>query len=100
MGSGDTAINAMGLDIDEFRRVIYGYYTEHGRVMPWRLTRDPYCILVSELMLQQTQVERVLGKYEAFVEQFPRFCLPGRKRPSTRSFGRGRVWVTTGGPWR
>lgn len=74
MGSGDTAINAMGLDIDEFRRVIYGYYTEHGRVLPWRLTWDPYCILVSELMLQQTQVQRVLGKYEAFVEQFPDFA--------------------------
>jgi A/G-specific adenine glycosylase len=39
--------------------------------LPWRRTRDPYRILVSELMLQQTQVDRVLPKYEAFLERFP-----------------------------
>ncbi len=60
--------------IDDFRRVIYEYYSHHGRVLPWRLTRDPYCILVSELMLQQTPVQRVLGKYGAFVEEFPDFA--------------------------
>ena len=39
--------------------------------LPWRHTRDPYAVLVSEVMLQQTQVERVLPKYRAFLEQFP-----------------------------
>lgn len=41
--------------------------------MPWRRTDDPYSILVSEIMLQQTQVERVLGKYGPFVDRFPGF---------------------------
>ncbi|MEW6112056.1 MAG: A/G-specific adenine glycosylase [Thermodesulfobacteriota bacterium] len=54
-----------------FRDLIYGYYREHGRDLPWRATQDPYHILVSEIMLQQTQVERVLRKYESFIRQFP-----------------------------
>ena len=54
-----------------FRRRVYSFYREEGRVLPWRLTRDPYRILVSEFMLQQTQVERVQGKYEAFIAAFP-----------------------------
>jgi A/G-specific adenine glycosylase len=60
-------------DIHAFRRLIYDHYIEHGRVMSWRLTDDPYRVLVSEVMLQQTQVERVHGKYELFVERFPDF---------------------------
>jgi A/G-specific adenine glycosylase len=48
------------------------WYERHGRShLPWRSTRDPYRILVSEFMLQQTQVDRVLPKYEAFVSRFP-----------------------------
>jgi A/G-specific adenine glycosylase len=54
-----------------FRRAIYDYYIEEGRILPWRLTDDPYRVLVSEVMLQQTQVERVSGKYEQFLERFP-----------------------------
>ncbi len=51
---------------------IQKYYTEHGRShLPWRQTRDPYKILVSEVMLQQTQVDRVLPKYNAFIKKFP-----------------------------
>src|SRR5438445_12066814 len=42
-----------------------------GRDLPWRRTRDPWAILVSELMLQQTQVPRVLPRYSAFLERFP-----------------------------
>ena len=54
------------------RRKVYAYYRAHGRHdLPWRLTRDPYKILVSEIMLQQTQVERVLPKYELFIKQYP-----------------------------
>ena len=54
-----------------FRGLIYGYFREHGRELPWRATQDPYHILVSEIMLQQTQAERVLHKYEPFITQFP-----------------------------
>jgi A/G-specific adenine glycosylase len=51
---------------------LLAWYAAEGRAtLPWRHTRDPYAILVSEVMLQQTQVERVLPKYHAFLEQFP-----------------------------
>ncbi|MFQ5585836.1 MAG: winged helix-turn-helix transcriptional regulator [Thermodesulfobacteriota bacterium] len=56
-----------------FRRTIYDYYAENGRNLPWRNTDNPYHILVSEVMLQQTQVERVLDKYEQFIAAFPDF---------------------------
>ena len=56
------------------RGLLLQWYARHGRAhLPWRTTRDPYLILVSEFMLQQTQVHRVLPKYEAFVERFPDF---------------------------
>jgi A/G-specific adenine glycosylase len=54
-----------------FQHKIWDYYREHGRAMPWRETRNPYRILVSELMLQQTQVPRVLAKYREFIARFP-----------------------------
>lgn len=57
--------------VKSFRRVIYGHYDEHGRTLPWRETEDPYSILVSEIMLQQTQVDRVTEKYRQFIEVFP-----------------------------
>ncbi len=50
---------------------LLAWYRKSGRVLPWRNTRDPYRILVSEIMLQQTQVHRVLGYYEAWMKQFP-----------------------------
>lgn len=59
--------------IECFREMIYQHYRKHGRILPWRLTRDPYKILVSELMLQQTQAERVVVKYESFLREFPSF---------------------------
>jgi len=62
-------------EIAKFRKTIYRYYNAHGRDLPWRRTRDPYCILVSEIMLQQTQVERVLQKYPLFVARFPDFKM-------------------------
>jgi A/G-specific adenine glycosylase len=61
------------LESRKFRKTIYSYYKKHGRELPWRQTQDPYRILVSEIMLQQTQVERVIEKYPAFVWQFPNF---------------------------
>jgi A/G-specific adenine glycosylase len=56
---------------EEFRPEIYHFYSTHRRDLPWRNTTDPYRILVSEIMLQQTQVERVKEKYSIFLELFP-----------------------------
>src|SRR4051812_17385012 len=50
---------------------LLGWWQQHGRDLPWRRTRDPWAVLVSELMLQQTQVARVVPKFEAFLERFP-----------------------------
>lgn len=55
-----------------FRGRVWTHYREAGRhSLPWRLTRDPYAVLVSEVMLQQTQVPRVVPKYEEFLAEFP-----------------------------
>ena len=54
-----------------FGRLLRAWYRSHHRDLPWRRTRDPYRILVSELMLQQTQVSRVVLKYGTFLERFP-----------------------------
>ena len=50
---------------------LLGWYATNGRDLPWRHTVDPYAILLSEVMLQQTQVPRVVGRYAAFLERFP-----------------------------
>jgi A/G-specific adenine glycosylase len=56
-------------------RALLAWYAAEGRThLPWRETRDPYAILVSEVMLQQTQVERVLPKYRQFLARFPTFA--------------------------
>jgi A/G-specific adenine glycosylase len=55
--------------------LLLGWYERFGRRhLPWRRTRDPYAILVAEFMLQQTQVERVLPLYAAFMQRFPTFA--------------------------
>ncbi|HPI92092.1 MAG TPA: A/G-specific adenine glycosylase [Deltaproteobacteria bacterium] len=54
-----------------FIKVILGHHASHGRSLPWREDITPYRVLVSEFMLQQTQVERVLGKYSLFLQRFP-----------------------------
>jgi len=59
--------------IAQFRRSIYKHYHEHKRDFPWRQTTNPYHILVSEIMLQQTQTSRVMTKYLGFIEEFPDF---------------------------
>lgn len=53
------------------QHALLSWFAHYGRDLPWRRTRDPYAILVSEVMLQQTQVDRVLPKYAAFLAQFP-----------------------------
>src|SRR5580765_2135186 len=55
----------------EFSRRLRAWFRNHGRDLPWRRTRDPYRVLVSELMLQQTQVSRVIDYYERFLARFP-----------------------------
>jgi len=57
--------------VEDFRKKIWDYYRNYRRPFPWRDTDDPYGILVSELMLQQTQTERVVKKYEPFLSDFP-----------------------------
>ena len=54
-----------------FQRRLLAWYARHGRDLPWRRTRDPYHVLVSEIMLQQTQVDRVVPKYHQFLERYP-----------------------------
>lgn len=60
-------------EIDNFRKSIWEYYRKNARSLPWRHTDNPYHILVSEIMLQQTQVERVVEKYRLFLSAFPDF---------------------------
>ena len=57
--------------IRPFQRTLLRWYERHQRPLPWRRTRDPYKILVSEIMLQQTQVDRVIPKYHEFLRRYP-----------------------------
>lgn len=67
-----TARRSSEMRVGEFRKKVWGYWRKEGRhELPWRKTADPYKILVSEVMLQQTQVPRVLPKYEEFINKFP-----------------------------
>ena len=62
-----------GLDTSLKRRFqtrLLKWYEKHGRDLPWRKTSDPYHILVSEVMLQQTQVDRVIPKYHEFLDRY------------------------------
>lgn len=59
------------LNRQRFRRNLLDWFRRHGRDLPWRRTRDPYQILVSEVMLQQTQVSRVTEYWPRFLERFP-----------------------------
>jgi A/G-specific adenine glycosylase len=61
-----------------FRRQLAAWFTRHGRKLPWRETVDPYAILVSEFMLQQTQVTTVLPYYERWLARFPDFATLSR----------------------
>jgi len=75
-----------------FQRRLLRWYRSHGRNLPWRKTRDPYRILVSEVMLQQTQVERVLGFYDTFLTRYPTVeelasARPGEVREAWEGLG-------------
>jgi A/G-specific adenine glycosylase len=58
-------------DIKKFRETVYHHWKNYRRDLPWRKTDDPYKIIVSEIMLQQTQVPRVVQKYDEFITTFP-----------------------------
>ena len=80
------------MDISHFQRIILEWGRDNRRDMPWRNTHDPYRILVSEVMLQQTQVSRVLPKYEEFLMEFP--TLEALAAASQRSLLR--IWQGLG----
>jgi A/G-specific adenine glycosylase len=66
----------------EFSRRLRRWFARNARDLPWRRTRDPYAVLVSELMLQQTQVSRVVTRYGEFLERFPTLHDVARARPA------------------
>src|SRR5258705_2191419 len=75
-----------------FRRHLLHWYGRHRRDLPWRRTEDPYHILVSEIMLQQTQVERVVPKYHEFLDRYPTLeALAGSTPDAVR-----RLWYPLG----
>ena len=57
----------------DFQQTVWDHYHDNSRGMPWRENTEPYWIIVSEIMLQQTQAERVIPKFESFIEKFPSF---------------------------
>lgn len=68
------------MTISRFQSIILAWYKHNRRDLPWRKTKDPYKILVSEVMLQQTQVSRVLPKYKEFLKEFPTITILARAR--------------------
>ena len=75
-----------------FSRALRSWFRKNGRALPWRATRDPYRVLVSEAMLQQTQVSRVVEYYDRFLERFPTLSAlakapPKRVRESWEGLG-------------
>ena len=60
-------------NISKFQKLLLAWYATSKRDLPWRRTNDPYKILVSEIMLQQTQVDTVIPYYNRWVKRFPNF---------------------------
>lgn len=58
-------------EIELFRGKVFEFYSKNGRSFPWRKTTDRYAVMISEIMLQQTQAERVVPKFEAWLQEFP-----------------------------
>ena len=75
-----------------FQRQLLAWYRVHQRDLPWRKTRDPYKILVSEVMLQQTQVDRVMPKYHEFLKHYPTWDALARAKTKELR----RVWYPLG----
>ena len=79
-------------DAHALHDTVAAWYARNARVLPWRGIHDPYAILVSEIMLQQTQVERVIPKYHAFLEAFPTLRALADAQPASAI----RVWAGMG----
>lgn len=58
-------------EISKFKNIVWDYYKQNNRSMPWRVDTNFYYVMVSEIMLQQTQVSRVLQKFHSFIRRFP-----------------------------
>ena len=58
-------------DNSKFKNIVWDHYNQNYRTMPWRQDTNEYYVMVSEIMLQQTQVNRVLQKFPSFIERFP-----------------------------
>src|SRR6059058_570319 len=69
-------------NVRAFRRSLLDWYRRYGRDLPWRHTRDPYAVLVSEFMLQQTQVSAVIPYYNEWLRRFPNFGAVARASES------------------
>ncbi len=67
----------------EFKKIIWNFYRERGRDLPWRRTVTPYRVFVSEVMLQQTQASRVVPKYREFLKLFPNVASLARAKTSS-----------------
>jgi len=79
-------------DRQRFRRRLLSWYRRHGRDLPWRHTQNPYHILVAEIMLQQTQVDRVVPKYKEWLGKYPTFESLAATTPGRAS----RIWYPLG----
>jgi A/G-specific adenine glycosylase len=78
-------------EIKQFQRDLHYWFSAHQRALPWRATSDPYCIWVSEIMLQQTRVAAVIPYYRRFLERFPDFrALAAAPEPELLAHWAGR----------
>lgn len=68
--------------IKDFQKLVWDFYKANGRDFAWRRTRDPYEIVVSEIMLQQTQTGRVAEKFPEFLKEFPTFAALAKSTPA------------------
>src|SRR5262245_19776300 len=81
---GSTSPRAFSaMELRKIRAKLLAWYDRNGRDLPWRKTRDPYAIWVSEVMLQQTQVKTVLGRYAQFLGRFPSVGALARAREAS-----------------
>ena len=64
-------MSAVAFDWRAARARLLAWYDQHARDLPWRRTRDPYAIWVSEIMLQQTRVDTVIPYFQRFLSRFP-----------------------------
>ena len=78
--------------LQAFQRRLLAWYARNQRDLPWRRTRDPYRILVSEIMLQQTQVDRVMPKYREFLRRYPTLAALAQARTAELR----RLWYPLG----